>query len=83
MVVLPPGVAQCGELLLAFGKKVLGALQVAVEDVYAVLEGFKADPLPYAAQFGGGFAMLFFGHFAAVGLRAPEQGTCCALSGGE
>jgi hypothetical protein len=28
---------------------------------------FEADPLPYAAEFGGGFAMLLFGQFAAVG----------------
>lgn len=66
-MVLPPGAAQCVELLLAFGKEVLGSLQVAVQDVHAVLERFEADPLPYAAQFGGGFAMLFFGQFAAVG----------------
>ncbi|GAA2931178.1 hypothetical protein GCM10011428_55820 [Streptomyces violaceus] len=66
-MVFPPGAAQCVELLLPFVKEVLGPLQVAVQDVHTLLEGLEADPLPYAAQFGGGFAMLVFGQLAAVG----------------
>jgi len=62
-----PGAAQSAELLLTFGQEVQGPLQVAVQDVYAILEGLETDPLPHAPQFGGGLAVLVLGQLAAVG----------------
>jgi hypothetical protein len=46
-----PGLAQRKELPLLFGEEVLGPLQVAVQEVHAVVEGLEADPLPDPTSF--------------------------------
>ncbi|MFF9221079.1 hypothetical protein [Streptomyces viridosporus] len=68
MGLVAPGAAQGGELLPPFGQQVPRALQVAVEEVHAVAERLETDAGPEATELDDGFAMLFVGSLAAVGV---------------